>query len=267
MSLPIYTPTEAMVIYGARHLRSMNGKIGLMGVGLPFLVCRMATELYKVDIKVLIEEGEFGSNVQDVPLTTCDNRLVYGASLAIDTRTVLTRLTRGKVDFGFIGGAQIDKFGNVNSTVIGNYENPVTRLAGSGGAVDIAGFCSSIIMMTHEKRRIVEKVDYVTSPGWMVKTRINGIEKQVRREKLGLPGGPVTVISNRAIMLFDDQTKEMYVETYFPGVTPEEIKENTGFAIDVSRAKPEEPIPEEEVAVLREVVDPANIYKTRPAQS
>jgi glutaconate CoA-transferase, subunit B len=263
MSLPNYTPSEAMVIYGARFLKKMNGKVGLMGVGLPFLVYRLAKELYKVNITIVIEEGEFDSDVRDVPLTTCDNRLVHGASLATDTRTALTRLTRNKIDFGFIGGAQIDKFGNVNSTVIGNYKTPVTRLAGSGGAVDIAAFCESIIMMGHEKRRVVEKVDYITSPGWMVKTWINAVEKQVRREDLGLSGGPVTVITNRAIMMFDDKTKEMYVKTFFPGNTPEEIKKNTGFDIDVSRAEEGEPILEEEVKALRECVDSTNIYKTR----
>jgi glutaconate CoA-transferase, subunit B len=267
MSVPNYTPSEAMVIYGARCLKQMNGRIGLMGVGLPFLVYRLAKELYEVNITILIEEGEFDSDVRDVPLTTCDNRLVYGASLATDTRTALTRLSRNKVDFGFIGGAQIDKFGNVNSTVIGDYDKPANRLAGSGGAVDIAGFCQSIIMMGHEKRRIVERVDYITSPGWVVKEWVNGVEREIRREELGLTGGPVTVITNRAIMLFDDRTKEMYVKTYFPGVTPQEIAENTGFAIDLSRAEKGEPILKEEVAVLRESVDPANIYKTRPSEN
>ncbi len=263
MSIPLYTPSEAMVICGARYLKRMNGKVGLMGVGLPFLVSRLAIELYQIDIRIYIEEGEFDSEVKDVPLTTCDNRLVNGSSIATDTKTVLTRLTRKKVDFGFIGGAQVDKYGNINSTVIGDYNQPITRLAGSGGAVDIASFCDSIIMMTHEKRRIVDKVDYLTSPGWMVKDWVNGIEKTVRREELGLSGGPVTVITSRAIMMFDDDTKEMYVSRYFPGVTPKEIMDNTGFDIDISRAKEEEPFLEEEVITLRETVDPANIYKTR----
>jgi glutaconate CoA-transferase subunit B len=234
-----------------------------MGVGLPFLVARAAAELYQVKIKILIEEGEFDSNVKDVPLTTCDNRLCYGASLATDTRTALSRMMRGKVDFGFIGGAQVDKYGNVNSTVIGDFFKPKSRLAGSGGAVDIAAFTESIIMMKHEVRRIVDKLDYLTSPGWVVKDWVNGVERSVRREELGLTSGPSTVITSKGIMMFDDTTKVMYVKTLFPGVTAEEIKENTGFDIYTSRAMVGEPILDEEVRILREVIDPTNLYKTR----
>jgi glutaconate CoA-transferase subunit B len=99
----------------------------------------------------------------------------------------------------------------------------------------------------------------------MVKTWVNGVEQQVRREKLGLAGGPAVVITDLGIMMFDDHTKEMYAKKYFPGVRPERIRENTGFAIDVTRAEEEEPIDPVEVKVLREHVDPANIYKTRPS--
>jgi glutaconate CoA-transferase subunit B len=192
-----------------------------------------------------------------------DSRLTYGSSWQMGDPEGLFPLMRGEIDFGFIGGAQIDKYGNLNSTFIGSdYNKPKKRLAGTAGAVDIGGFAkATIITMAHQKRRILDKVDYLTTPGWMVKKWPEGT--MVRREELGLPGGPIAFISSLAIMRFDDKTKLMFVERLFPGNSAEMVKENTGFDIDVSRAREADPVKKEELKVLREEADPLNIYRTR----
>jgi len=132
------------------------------------------------------------------------------------------------LDVGFRGGAQVDKYGNVNSTVIGDWKKPKLWLPGSGGACEMAMYCNRIlIIMPHTKQHFVEKVDHITSPGYL-----NGPGE---REKHGLKwGGPEAVISDLGIMRFDDKTKEMYVSAIFPGVTVDQIKENTGWDIKVA---------------------------------
>ena len=172
-------------------------------------------------------------------------------------------MSRDEIDFGFIGGAQIDKYGNVNSTFVGDdYNKPTKRLAGTAGAVDIGVFArTTVTLMAHERRRVVEMVDYLTTPGWMVKKWPEG--ELVRREELGLQGGPSAFVSTLGIMKFDDESKEMYVDKLFPGVSPAQLQENTGFAIDVSRATETDPVLIEEVRLLREEIDPLNIYRMR----
>lgn len=258
-----YKPTEAMVIYAARELREYDGKTGLIGIGLPLLATQIAKKMYCPNMKMIVETGQADANPIEIPISIMDSRLTYGSSWQMGDPEGLFPLLRGEIDFGFIGGAQIDMYGNVNSTFIGtDYNKPAKRLAGTAGAVDIGGFAkTTIITMHHQKRRVVEKVDYLTTPGWMVKKWPEG--KWVRREELGLPGGPSTFISTLGIMKFDQDTKIMYVHQYFPGVTPQEIKENTGFDIDISRATEAEPILMEELRVLREEADPLNIYRTR----
>ena len=258
-----FTATEAMIIYGSRMLAPFNGKVGIIGIGAPLLATQLAKLLHCPDMKMIVETGQADANPQEVPISIMDSRLTYGSSWQMGDPEGLFPLMRGEIDFGFIGGAQIDKYGNLNSTFIGtDYNKPHKRLAGTAGAVDIGGFAkATIITMAHQKRRILEKVDYLTTPGWMVKKWPEGT--MVRREEVGLPGGPIAFISSMGIMKFDDQTKIMYVDRYFPGVDPKAIKENTGFDIDVSRAREADPIEREEIRALREIADPLNIYRTR----
>lgn len=258
-----YTPAEAMVIYSARELKNFDGKMGLIGIGLPLLATQVAKKLYCPNMIMIVETGQADANPIEIPISIMDSRLTYGSSWQMGDPEGLFPLVRGEIDFGFIGGAQIDKYGNVNSTFIGSdYNKPAKRLAGTAGAVDIGGFAkTTITTMHHQKRRVVEKVDYLTTPGWMVKKWPEGT--WVRREELGLPGGPSCFISTLGIMRYDDETKIMYVDQYFPGVRVQQIKENTGFDIDVSRATEAEPILVEELRVLREEADPLNIYRTR----
>lgn len=258
-----YTPTEAMVVYAARFLKNFDGKQGLIGIGLPLVATQLAKMLYCPNMVIFVETGQYDANPQEVPISIMDSRITFGSSWQMGDPEGLFPLSRDEIDFGFIGGAQIDKYGNVNSTFIGgNYNQPLKRLAGTAGAVDIGVFAkTTLTLMAHQKRRVVEFVDYLTTPGWMVKKWPEG--KLVRREELGLKGGPSAFVSTLGIMKFDDETKVMYVDKVFPGVSVSDIKQNTGFDIDVSQATETEPVLVEEIRLLREEIDPLNIYRMR----
>jgi len=142
----------------------------------------------------------------------------------------------------------------VNSTCIGNYHNPKTRFTGSGGANGIATYCNTVIMMQHQKRRFIDKIDYVTSLGWG--------DGPGGREKAGVPGnrGPLMVVTDLGIMKFDEVTKRMYLAYYYPFSSPELVKENTGFDVDVSRAELMEGPSEEIIRIIREEIDPGQAF-------
>jgi glutaconate CoA-transferase subunit B len=163
--------------------------------------------------------------------------------------TMQNRITGDRV-IGILGAAQIDKYGNLNSTAIGDYFRPITRFSGSGGACDVASFVPRyLVFMQHEKRKFPKKVDYLTSPGYL--------DGPGTREKAGLmPGGPTAVITNLGMMRFDEKTKEMYLAHYYPGTTPQKILENMEFEVDISRATEATPPTENELKILRERVDP-----------
>ncbi len=160
----------------------------------------------------------------------------------------------------FIGGAQIDPYGNVNSTVIGDYHHPKTRFTGSGGANGIATYVNTIIMMQHEKRRFIEKVDYITSPGW--------IDGPGGRTRVGIPEnvGPQMVVTDKGILKFDEDTKRMYLAGYYPSSSPEDVIENTGFDIDVSRAVELEAPDENVIRLIREEIDPGEAFIKKPVE-
>ncbi|MDD4172177.1 MAG: acyl CoA--acetate/3-ketoacid CoA transferase subunit beta [Syntrophomonas sp.] len=258
-----YSAVEAMVVHAARFLAQFDGKKGLIGTGLPLVASQLAKMTYSPNMIIFVETGQADANPQELAISIMDSRLTYGSSWQMGDPEGLFPLSRNEIDFGFIGGAQIDKYGNVNSTFIGgDYNKPAKRLAGTAGAVDIGVFAkTTVVLMAHQKRRVVDFVDHLTTPGWMVKKWPEG--NLVRREELGLAGGPSCFISSLGIMKFNDSDKIMYLDKVFPGVTPEDVKANTGFDIDISRATEAEPILVEEIRLLREEIDPLNIYKMR----
>jgi glutaconate CoA-transferase subunit B len=172
---------------------------------------------------IFFETGAIDSKLEEVPLAVADSRVMYhtavNGSLADSFATMQNRFTGSRV-VGIMGAAQIDPYGNLNSTVIGDYASPKVRFSGSGGACDVASFVSrTIIFMQHEKRKFVRKLDYLTSPGWM-----GGPDG---RKKEGLPaGGPESVITNLGIMRFDRSSRRMILDSYYPGVTPQQILDN-----------------------------------------
>lgn len=255
-----YSQLEMMVIASSRQLQDRERV--LVGTGLPLVGAGLAKKTHAKDMVIVMEAVAFDSDPQALPFCVADPRAVYKTRWVPTAVEVMGQfLQSGKIDVGFLGGAQVDKYGNINSTSIGDYYNPKKRLEGSGGASDIAAMAQrTIIIMAHEPRRFVEKVDYITSTGW--KCRSFDGKTLVDRNELGLGGGPFAVVSTMGIMKFDKTSKEMYVEYYYAdlGVTIDRIKQATGFEIDVSRAKPMEPPTPFELEVLRTKVDPEGIY-------
>ncbi len=248
-----YTPTELMVIVAARELK--DKETVLVGVGVPNLAANLAMKLQAPGLNMVYESGAVGSNPTRMPLSIGDPCLVTGAkSVCSMYEQFAYYLQGGRIDVGFLGGAQIDKFGNINSTIIGTYKTPKVRLPGSGGACDIASNVKKIIVITpHEKRRFVERVDFLTSPGFL-----DGKQKWKSLKMQG--GGPYAVITNLCTMKFDDVTGEMTLVSLHPGVSVEMVQENTPWKLKVAeRLEQTAPPTENEIATLR-ALDPTRIY-------
>jgi glutaconate CoA-transferase subunit B len=252
-----------MVIYAARTLKPYDNDNALIGIGIPTLASKVARALWCKDMHVIIENGSFDADMVEIPYSLFGARVTYGCGSQHDTCIALSSCKRGAAKIGFIGGAQVDKYGNVNTTHIGPINKRKNRIAGSGGAVDIGAWCENTnIVIKLTKRGLVDQVDYITTPGWVCVDNTEGKREWVRREKLGLKGGPRSIITDMGIFHFGEDGIA-YLHQYYPGLTAEKIKENTGFDVDISRAAEAEPITQEEIDTLRNVADPSNIYKTR----
>jgi len=251
-----YTNKEMQVIMIARQIQ--NGQRVIVGTGLPLVGASLAKITYAPNCCLLVESGMIDGNPLESPTSVADLRFAHKASTLGETFRYFglqnNMLRKKSIDLGFLGGAQVDPYGNLNSTSLGDYHHPSTRFSGSGGANGIATYVDTILMMRHQKRRFVKKVDYLTSPGW--------IDGPDGRAKKGLPSdrGPRAVITDLGLMRFDHKTKRMYLAEYFPGVTPGIIMENTGFEIDVSRSVEAKPPEKESLELLRREVDPNRIY-------
>jgi glutaconate CoA-transferase subunit B len=246
-----YTLREMMAVAAARQIR--DGDIVFCGTGISMLAAMAAKHISAPRSVIFFETGAIDSRLEEVPMAVADPRVMYGTavngSLADAFGTMQNRFTGRRV-VGIMGAAQIDRYGNLNSTVIGDYRRPRVRFSGSGGACDVASFVGrTIIFMQHERRKFVEQVDYLTSPGWL--------GGPGSRSRVGLAeGGPVAVITNMAVMEFDTITREMYLGALFPGVSAEQVLEKMEFAVDVTRAKPYPPPSPAELKILRETCDP-----------
>lgn len=249
-----YSSTEMMAIACSRRIK--NDDIVFCGTGLPLLAAVTAKMTHAPHCVIFFETGAMDPALLEIPLTVADPRVMYKASYnggLADSFSYMQNRRSGSSVLGILSGAQIDIYGNINSTLIGVYDNPVVRLPGSGGACDVATSVSrTFIFMKHEKRRFVEHLDYCTSPGWIV-----GDES---RRELGLPGGgPDTVITSLGVLSFENKTKKMYLNRYYEFTSIEEVQDNTGFSLDVSQAKVEVRPTPNELKILREKVDPLNL--------
>ena len=251
-----YTNRELQIIMLARQIK--NGQAVIVGTGLPLVGAALAKNTYAPDCHLIVETGIIDGNPNEVPTSVGDIRFMSGASVLWEQFRYFgfqsNSLKYNTIDLGFLGGAQIDPYGNINSTVIGDYYNPKTRFTGSGGANGIASFVSTLIIMQHEKKRFVEKLDYLTSPGW-----IDGPEGRAR---MGLPPdkGPLAVVTELGLMRFDDKTKRMYLAECYPGVDSDEIRMRTGFDLDMSRAVQAKEPEASVLKILRERVDPTGVF-------
>lgn len=247
-----YTDTELMISRSAQELE--NDDTVLVGVGVPNLACNLAKQMHAPDLRMIYESGTIDSDPSKLPLSIGDPVLATGAQSVVPMMEGFSNyLQAGRIDVGFLGGAQIDRWGNINSTVIGDYDDPDVRLPGSGGACEIASNAHRTLIITpHRARRFPEEVDFVTSPGYL-----DGRES---REELGLRGGPEAVITDKAVMRFDERG-EMYVDTLHPGVSRDDVEEATGWDIQFSADVGEtSPPTREEIRIIREELDPDGVY-------
>ncbi|KKM09076.1 hypothetical protein SY88_20630 [Clostridiales bacterium PH28_bin88] len=249
-----------MAVAGSRMLK--DGELVLVGSGLPMVATILAKYTHAPNLVIMTEAGVYDAQPLHLPFCVADARFSFNNPWMGTPIELLGHILQTKrIDVGFLGGAQVDKYGNLNSTCVGDYFHPHKRFEGSGGAADFAAMANrTIIIMSHEKRRFVDEVDFITSPGWRCSKFPDN--KKVFREELGLWGGPVAVVSTMGIMKFHPETRVMYVDAYFDdlGVTLEEIKENTGFDIYTSKAVPCTPPTYAELELLRTRIDPEGIY-------
>lgn len=249
-----YSSTELMIVNAARMLK--DGDVVFVGVGQPNLACNLAKRTHAPDLVMIYEAGVIGAEPARLPLSIGDPTLVSGSLSVVSMYDIFSNyLQRGNVDVGFLGGAQIDKFGNINATIIGGeYMHPKVRLPGSGGAQEIAAWANRCYVMTpHQKRRFPEKCDFTTSAGFL-----DGIES---RKKAGLRGkGPVAVVTDIGL-LEPDETGELVLTQLHPGKSAEDAINNTGWSLKVAaKMKMTEPVTEAELRILREELDPTGIY-------
>lgn len=246
------TDNEMMAISAGRFIK--NGDIVFAGTGVSMLAATAAKRIYAPKAVIFFETGGIDPSLDEIPMAVSDLRVMSGTCInsgLIDAFSIVGH--RKLHTIAFLGAAQVDRYGNLNTTVIGDYHRPVTRFSGSGGACDVASFASGVItFMRHEKRRFVERLDYLTSVGWY-----KGGDS---RKEIGLMrGGALAIVTNLAVMRFDEETREMYLAQYYPGVTVERIVDNTGFTMDTSRAVEATPPSRNELRVLREEVDPQRL--------
>lgn len=249
------TPTEMMIISAARAL--VGARIVFVGVGLPNVACNLAQRTSAPDLELIYESGIYGARPARLPLSIGDPTLVSGATAVIPMADLFgLYLQRGLVEIALLGGAQIDRYGNLNTTVIGSYTAPKTRLPGSGGACEIAINARRVFMiMRLQKRAFVDRLDFLTSPG-----HLSGGNA---RQQLGMPGnGPELVITDKALLDFDNPEREMQLISLYPGVTLEEVRAAIGWDIRLAAAIGQAAAPtEQELHQLRHELDPGGMYR------
>jgi len=256
-----YTKPELMACCGAREIRDRD--VVLVGTGFPTVSANIARYTHAPNARLMQESGVFDAQPKRPALSVGDPCLNPGAAMIGSLLDIMGMfLQAGCVDVGFLSGSQVDKYGNINTTVIGDYDSPKSRLPGSGGANPIGSLAKRVIIIAlHDTRRLAERVDFITTPGY--------IDGPGSREKWGLPPdtGPQVIITNKAVLRFDNATKQAYLASYHPDTSVEEVVKNTPWDLKVAGDVHEtEPPTEEELRVLREVLDPGrmiNIYEGR----
>jgi glutaconate CoA-transferase, subunit B len=249
-----YTPSEMMTAVAARELR--DGEVVFVGIGLPNLACNLARATHAPSLVLIYESGAVGAVPERLPVSIGDPALVTGSLMVCSMADVFQCfLQNGRIQVGLLGGAQIDRHGNINTTVVGDYSHPVVRLPGSGGAAEIAIHAGRTVVISRLDRRVFpERVDFITSPGLRAKGG--------SRAKLGIPGaGPTKVITDKAVLEADPETGELILGGLYPGVDPAEVGAGVCWPLR-SRKQLDYVVPpsSEELHLLREVLDPKRLY-------
>ncbi len=254
MSEPTYSKTELMICVAARLFE--DGATCFIGTGIPMLAAMLASKTTAPNIVPVFEFGGTGAILEELPLAVGEARTFHKGLSALGICDTMETAQRGFIDYGFLGGAQIDPYGNLNSVVIGEHDHPKARLPGSGGGNDVGSLCwQTIAIMQHDARRFVPEVDFVTTPGYLTGPGA--------REAAGLPRGtgPIAVVSTLALMDYDPAACRMRLKALHPGVTMGEVKANTGFELLVpANVGINDPPTDEELRLLREEIDREKFY-------
>jgi glutaconate CoA-transferase subunit B len=250
-----YTPTEIMITSSARALA--GERVVFVGVGLPNIACNLARRTVAPELELVYESGVFGARPARLPLSIGDPALVSGAtSVCTMAELFMNYLQGGRIEVAFLGGAQIDRYGNLNTTVIGDYQHPEVRLPGSGGACEIAIHAKRVfIVMRLMKRAFVERVDFVTSPGHLR----GGASERIAQRIPG--GGPELVVTDKAILRFDRATGEMMLASVHPGIALDDVQAEVCWPLQVSEPLGVTEAPTaEELRLIREELDSEGAY-------
>jgi glutaconate CoA-transferase, subunit B len=249
-----YTPAEMMTAVAARELR--DGEVVFVGIGLPNLACNLARATHAPNLVLIYESGAVGAMPERLPVSIGDPALVTGSLMVGSMADVFQLLLQnGRIEVGFLGGAQIDRYGNINTTVIGAYGRPAVRLPGSGGAAEIAIHARRTVVMSRlDRRTFPEAVDFVTSPGHRTKGKT--------RRELGMPGaGPTRVVTDKAVLEVDPGTGELILSELYPGIECAEVAAGVGWRLrSRDRVGGVAPPSWQELGLLRDVLDPRRVY-------
>jgi glutaconate CoA-transferase subunit B len=248
-----YTKIEFLIACASSHVRDGENVFG--GTGMPLLAALLAKETHAPHSNLISEAGFIDARPRNVPLSVADTRYYYGCSASLGLIETLGFLLQGgRIDVGFLGAAQIDEFGNLNTSYIGPYDAPKVKLPGSGGGNDIASSAKRlIVMMSHDKRKFLKKLDYMTSPGHL--------EGPGSREKWSMVGnGPEVVITDMCQMNFDTETKKIQLMSVHPGHSVQDILDNVMFDLKVPDTVPTTPEPTQEQIDIMHKLDPNSIY-------
>jgi glutaconate CoA-transferase, subunit B len=254
MATPTYSKTELMICLAARLFR--DGTTAFIGTGIPMLAAMLANKTVAPNLVPVFEFGGTGAILDKLPRAVGESRTFHRALCASGICDTMETAQRGFIDFGFLGGAQIDCYGNLNTTTIGDHDHPKARLPGSGGGNDVGSLCwMTVALMQHDQRRFVPKVDFVTTPGFLT--------GRGAREAAGLPrgSGPINVVSTLALMDYEPASCRMRLVATNPGVTVDQVVANTGFELLLAdHVGVNEPPTAEELRLLREEIDPGKFY-------
>jgi glutaconate CoA-transferase subunit B len=254
MSEQSYNPIELLICTASRLME--DGATAFIGTGIPMLAASLAQRMHAPNLVTFFEFGGIGAVLEDLPLAVGGWRTFHRAVAATGICDLMETAQRGFVDFGFLGGAQIDPYGNLNTTTIGDHDRPKVRLPGSGGGNDVGSHAwRTIAIMRQDRRRFVEKLDFLTTPGFL--------SGSGARERAGLPRGtgPYRVVSDLAVLGYHPQSRRMMLLATQPGVSVDDVVQNTGFELLLAEKVEQNPPPtEEELRILRQEVDREKLY-------
>jgi glutaconate CoA-transferase subunit B len=254
MSETTYSKTELMICVAARLFE--DGTTCFIGTGIPMLAAMLASKTTAPNLVPVFEFGGTGAIMEELPRAVGEARTWHKGISALGICDTMETAQRGFIDYGFLGGAQIDPYGNLNSITIGEHDHPKARLPGSGGGNDVGSHCwQTVAIMQHDARRFVPKTDFVTTPGYL--------SGPGAREAVGLPKGtgPAYVVSTLALMDYDPASKRMRLKATHPGVSVEDVVAATGFELVIpEKVESTEPPSAEELRLLREEIDPEKLY-------